>query len=68
MKEEREGEVDDAVDGFCSTICEAECAENTVDVPERLVCVWFMFLSNWMTDCLSNLSRTEMVHIMLSKE
>ena len=36
MKREREGEVDDAGDGLTRHIREAECAENAVDVPERL--------------------------------
>ncbi len=43
-------------------------AEKAVDVPERLEQVCSMFLRDWMTDCLSTLSRTEMVQITSSKE
>ena len=56
-------------DDFGMGLCDAGSAENAVDVPDRLERVWSMFWSNWMTDCLSNLSRTaEMVLTMLSKE
>ena len=46
----------------------ADEAEMAAEVPERLERVWSMFLSDWMTDCLSNLSRTEMVLTTSSKE
>jgi hypothetical protein len=62
------GDKDVAWDECWGAFCEAESAENAVDVPERLVRVWSMFRSDWMTDCLSNLSRTEMVRITSSKE
>jgi hypothetical protein len=45
----------------------AEDAENA-EVEERLAHVWSMFQSTWMTEGLSNLSRTKMVHTTSSKE
>ena len=59
---------DEAGDGFGMGLCDAGSAENAVDVPDRLERVWSMFRSDWMTDCLSNLSRTEMVLTTSSKE
>ena len=63
-----ENEEDDDELGFCNAFCEAESAENAVDVPDRLERVWSMLRSDWITDCLSNLSRTEMVLTTSSKE
>jgi len=37
-------------------------------VEERLACVWSMLQRDWITEGLSNLSRTEMVLTTLSKE
>ena len=55
-EEEREGEVNDAWESFWDGFCEVESTEKDVDVLERLVCIRSMFRSDWMTDCLSNLS------------
>ena len=57
-----------AGDDFGMGLCDAGSAENAVDVPDRLEHVWSMFRSDWITDCLSNLSRTEMVLTTSSKE
>ena len=43
-------------------------AEKAEVVPDKLLRVWSMFLSDWITDCLSNLSKTEMVCTTSSKE
>ena len=59
---------DVAGDDFGKGLCDAGSAENAVDVPDRLERVWSMFWSNWITDYLSNLSRTEMVLTTSSKE
>ena len=47
---------------------EADCAENAVEVPDRLEHIWSMLQRDWITDCLLNLSRTEMVLTTSSKE
>ena len=54
--------------GFCEPLCEADCAENAVEVPDRLERIWSMLQRDWTTDCLSNLSRTEMVLTTSSNE
>ena len=59
---------DEAGDDFGMGLCDTGSAENAVDVPDKLECIWSMFRSDWMTDCLSNLSRTEMVLTTSSKE
>ena len=59
---------DETGDDFGKGLCDAGSAENAVDVPDRLERVWSMFRSDWITDCLSNLSRTEMVLTTSSKE
>ena len=59
---------DVAGDDFGKGLCDAGSAENAVDVPDSLERVWSMFRSNWITDYLSNLSRTEMVLTTSSKE
>ena len=46
----------------------ADDTEKADEVLERLEQVSSMFLRDWMTDCLSNLSRTEMVCTTSSKE
>ena len=56
------------VEGFWEALGGAEDAENVEEVEERLAHVWSMFWSAWMTEGLSNLSRTEMVHTTSSKE
>ena len=56
------------VDGLGHDLEGADVAENADEVPDRLEWVWSMFLSNWMTDCLSNLSRTDMVLTTSSNE
>ena len=67
---EEEGEEEDAgaVDAFCDCLGAPVDAAKAEVVEERLVCVWSMLWSDWITDGLSNLSRTEMVHTMSSKE
>ena len=67
---EEEGEEDDAgnVDAFWRHLGGAEDAANAEVVEDKFVHVWSIFQSDWTTDCLSNLSRTEMVRTMLSKE
>jgi len=65
---EWKGEKDDTWRSFWDAFYKIESTEKVIDIPESLVCIWSMFRSNWMTDCLSNLSRTEMVHIMTLKE
>ena len=65
-KEEEEGAGD--VGACWECLDGAEDAVKAEVVEERLVCVWSMFQRDWTTDCLSNLSRTEMVHTISSKE
>ncbi len=67
---EEDGEEEDAgdVEGFWKALGGAKDAENVEEVEERLAHVWSMFQSAWITEGLSNLSRTEMVHTTSSKE
>ena len=67
---EEEGEGDDAsnVDAFWGCLGGAENVANAEVVEDRLAHVWSMFRSDWTTDCLSNLSRTEILWMTLSKE
>ena len=58
----------DDVEGLCESLDGPEDAENAEVVEERLMRVWSMFRSDWMTDDLSNLSRIEMVLTISSKE
>ena len=58
----------DDVEGLCEGLDDPEDAENAEVVEERLMRVWSMFRSDWMTDDLSNLSRIEMVLTTSSKE
>ena len=67
---EEEGEEDDAgaVDAFCERLGAPEDAAKAEVVEERLARVWSMLRSDWITEGLSNLSRTEMVRTTSSKE
>ena len=67
---EEEGQGDDAgnVDVFWRRLGGAEDAANAEVVEDKFACVWSIVRSDWTTDCLSNLSRTEMVRATSSKE
>ena len=56
------------MDAFCECLGAPEDAAKVEVVEERLACVWSMLQRDWTTEGLSNLSRTEMVLTMLSKE
>ena len=68
--DEEEGEDEGAGDvgAFWERLDGAEDAAKAEVVEERLARVWSMFRRDWITDCLSNLSRTEMVCTTSSKE
>jgi hypothetical protein len=69
VEDGEEREVDaEGVDAFCEALGGAADAENAEDVEDILIRVWSMFRSDWITDGLSNLSRTEMVRTTSSKE
>ena len=67
---EEEGQGDDAgnVDVFWRCLGGAEDAVNAEVVEDKFAHVWSIVRSDWTTDCLSNLSRTEMVRATSSKE
>ena len=56
------------MDAFCERLGTPEDAAKAEVVEERLARVWSMLQRDWITEGLSNLSRTEMVLTMLSKE
>jgi hypothetical protein len=64
-KEDDEEGDEGSLDDDLEVLDEAEKAEV---VPARFERVCSMFLSDWITDCLSNLSRTEIVRMTSSKE
>jgi hypothetical protein len=59
-------------DGDEGDVCErlegGDDAANAEVVEDKLVCVWSMLRSDWMTDGLSNLSRIKMVLTTSSNE
>ena len=63
-----EDDEDEAELGFCDTLDEGNCAENALEVPDRVERVWSILRRDWSTDCLSNLSRTDMVLTTSSKK
>ena len=66
--EEGEGEDADDEDAFWEHLGGAEDAAKAKVIEDRVARVWSMLRSDWITDCLSNLSRTEMVCTMSSKD
>jgi len=56
------------MDACCECLGAPEDRAKVEVVEERLVHVWSMLQRDWITEGLSNLSRTEMVLTMLSKE
>ena len=56
------------MEGFWEALGGAKDTENAEEIEERLAHVWSIFQSTWITEGLSNLSRTEMVHTTSSKE
>ena len=66
--EEGEGEDADDEDTFWEHLGGAEDAAKAEVVEDRFVRMWSMLRSDWMTDCLSNLSRMEMVLTTSSKD
>jgi hypothetical protein len=58
----------DDVGGLWEGLDGLEDAENAEVVVDKLLRVWSMFRSDWITDGLSNLSRMEMVLTTSSKE
>jgi hypothetical protein len=55
-------------DDFSDALDEAKDAANAEEVEGRLLHVWSMFWSDWITDAFSNLSRIEIVLTILSKD
>jgi hypothetical protein len=55
-------------DDFAGALSEAEDAANAKVVEERLLCVWSMFRSDWITNAFSNLSKIKIVLTTLSKD
>jgi hypothetical protein len=61
-------EPDDDEGDVCERLEGDDNAENAEVVEDKLVRVWSMFRSDWMTDGLSNLSRIEIVLTTSSNE
>ena len=62
------GEDADDEDTFWECLGGAKDAAKAEVVEDRFAHMWSMLQSDWITDCLSNLSRTEMVRTMSSKD
>jgi hypothetical protein len=65
---EAPGEGTDDDDDFAGALGEDEDAANVKVVEERLLRVWSMFQSNWITGAFSNLLRIEIVLTTSSKD
>ena len=61
-------EPDDDEGDVCERLEGDDDSENAEVVEDKLVRIWSMFQSDWMTDGLSNLSRIEMVLTTSSNE
>jgi hypothetical protein len=66
--EEVDGEGAGNVECFWEGLDNPDNAANAEVVVDKLMYIWSMFQSNWMTDGLSNLSKMEIVLITSSKE